>query len=70
MARIYLIVDDCPREFGGWGIISAYFSKRKAKKKIEEYKNKDSYAHQYYTMFKININDGPNYNIERKKDNE
>lgn len=56
--KIYLIVDDCPDDFGAHGLFTeAFVSKTKAEEFIREYKKKDEYKYQYLTTMIVNVVD-------------
>lgn len=44
---LYLIVDDCPEEFGPFQVFGIYRDKKKAKKRLEVLKKKDRFRYQY-----------------------
>lgn len=57
MQRVYLIVNDCPSDFGEKEIIAVFMHRTKAQAFLVQRKNKLPYECQYWTIQCMNTED-------------
>lgn len=55
MLKVYVIVDDCPTEFGEKSLVRVYINREDARYFVRRKKTADAYKHQYYTIVPMNV---------------
>lgn len=56
---IYIVVNNCPHEFGEHEILDAFISRENALQRVNYIKRKDPYQNQYVEIVELKVEDVP-----------